>query len=83
MKNALIVLAFLASTNVCAFADEASVSSTTTKTDAAPTSETAVSSTEVKSQHHGHKVKSTTTDVKSSAAPVSSTTNTTSTKVSH
>jgi hypothetical protein len=82
MKNALILLACLASTNVCAFADETSVSNTTTKTDVAPTADTSVSSTEVKSKHHGNKVKATTTKVESGAAPVSSTTSTTNTKVS-
>jgi hypothetical protein len=81
MKKALIVLACLASTNVCAFADETSVSNTTTKTDAAPAA--SVSSTEVKSKHHGNKVKSTTTSVNAGASPVSSTTSTTDTKVSH
>jgi hypothetical protein len=81
MNKALLVLACLASTNVCAFADDTSVSSTTTKTDAAPN--TSVSSTEVKSKHHGNKVKSTTTNVNSGSVPVNSTTNTTSTKVSH
>jgi len=81
MNKTLILLVCFSSFNVCALADE--TSSSTTSTNSAPGAATSVSNTEVRSKHHGRKIKSTTTNVSTGSTPVTNSTSSTNTTESH